>query len=484
MHSTCQSLSHELKISLLGADSCLEAVIGYLHSKIAAHGAGLTLRFAVSAVVFVTLFAAALAFRTAIRNGVKDSTRRTQRSLERARVEQNLHDAVALSWISTDAAFAAAIHRAGQAHLPSVMRRNAGSSVRKYARRARDLFRCDLVAVTDRCGHLLVALPAVPVHALIAATRGRAGSGLWDVAGTSYAVTTTPIRYHGRIAGAITTASRFDYCGFDAIGPVALLHDGRIVRSSFSPAALSEIPALPPECAHAGCELFLHGNEYLATPIAREAAGLTLGDKDLLLSFRSLDEATGNFNRYFRFTLFAAGLAVALSLVFLMIPAFESHPDNGWQEQDAEGSSELNRLALSIDRAAGEPAYCCDDLARASIQFVETMAQVLDARDSHTAGHSNRVSEYSTAIATTMGLSLAEIETIRLGAQLHDIGKIGIPDAVLQKNGSLSPEEYKIIQQHPRIGRRILEHTPQFKDTCPSSSCTTKTWMEEVIPMG
>jgi len=82
---------------------------------------------------------------------------------------------------------------------------------------------------------------------------------------------------------------------------------------------------------------------------------------------------------------------------------------------------------------------------RACIEFVETMAQALEARDPYTAGHSNRVRDYSVAIARAMRLPPEEVEIIRVGAQLHDIGKIGIPDAVLQKTAYLTPDEYELV---------------------------------------
>jgi HD-GYP domain-containing protein (c-di-GMP phosphodiesterase class II) len=95
------------------------------------------------------------------------------------------------------------------------------------------------------------------------------------------------------------------------------------------------------------------------------------------------------------------------------------------------------------------------------------MAQALDARDPYTAGHSNRIRDYATALATAMQLPPGEIEVIRVGAQLHDIGKIGIPDAVLQKPGYLTPEEYELVKLHPQIGKRILERVAQFKKYLP-----------------
>jgi putative nucleotidyltransferase with HDIG domain len=92
------------------------------------------------------------------------------------------------------------------------------------------------------------------------------------------------------------------------------------------------------------------------------------------------------------------------------------------------------------------------------VQFVGSLAQALDARDAYTAGHSRRVSEYSCAIAKAMNLAQDDLEIVRVGALLHDLGKIGISDLVLQKPGRLTPEETELIQQHPVIGKRILEN--------------------------
>ena len=125
--------------------------------------------------------------------------------------------------------------------------------------------------------------------------------------------------------------------------------------------------------------------------------------------------------------------------------------------------AEVNRLAAALNGAARSISHSQADLDAAYLQFVETMAQALDARDPYTAGHSLRVAEYSYTLAKAMGLSDEEAETIRIAAQLHDIGKIGIPDTVLQKPGQLTPEEYGLIKLHPQIGRKILEKVGRFE---------------------
>ncbi len=124
---------------------------------------------------------------------------------------------------------------------------------------------------------------------------------------------------------------------------------------------------------------------------------------------------------------------------------------------------EFNRMASMLNLASQSMHHSRADLDRAYVQFVETMAQALDARDPYTAGHSLRVASYSYAIARAMNLPAAEAETIRVAAQLHDIGKIGISDAVLQKVGPLTSSEFGLIKLHPQIGRRILERMGMFQ---------------------
>jgi HD-GYP domain-containing protein (c-di-GMP phosphodiesterase class II) len=118
---------------------------------------------------------------------------------------------------------------------------------------------------------------------------------------------------------------------------------------------------------------------------------------------------------------------------------------------------EIRELQDSFNEAARAIRDAREGLHQAYIECVGALASALDARDRYTAGHSSRVSEFSCAIARAMNLSPEELDDIRIGALLHDIGKIGIPDSVLQKGGILSNEEFALIQQHPTIGRTILE---------------------------
>ena len=96
--------------------------------------------------------------------------------------------------------------------------------------------------------------------------------------------------------------------------------------------------------------------------------------------------------------------------------------------------------------------------------FIETLGSSIDARDKITSGHSTRVKMYATLIANEFGMEKNDIYILEKAAALHDIGKIGIRDSVLQKEGKLTPEEYKHIQEHVSITQNILEKIHMSED--------------------
>ncbi len=98
---------------------------------------------------------------------------------------------------------------------------------------------------------------------------------------------------------------------------------------------------------------------------------------------------------------------------------------------------------------------------------IESLRLAVDAKDSYTAGHSDRVSYYSVLIGRQLGLSEDDIEILRQGALFHDVGKIGIPDAILQKPGKLTDDEYDDIKNHPSIGAKILGPAKIFEPFIP-----------------
>lgn len=95
--------------------------------------------------------------------------------------------------------------------------------------------------------------------------------------------------------------------------------------------------------------------------------------------------------------------------------------------------------------------------------IVDALSTALDAKNSNMCGHSERVAELSLLMAKAMGLPLEEQERIHIGAHLHDIGKIGIPDAILNKPGKLTEDEFDTIRQHPEIGGTIVGKIKVFR---------------------
>lgn len=95
---------------------------------------------------------------------------------------------------------------------------------------------------------------------------------------------------------------------------------------------------------------------------------------------------------------------------------------------------------------------------RIIVETMETFSSFIDAKDSYTRGHSKRVSQYVKQMAKRMKFSKEDITRIGYIALMHDCGKIGIPDSVLNKPGALTPQERKVIESHVEVGGRILEH--------------------------
>ena len=97
------------------------------------------------------------------------------------------------------------------------------------------------------------------------------------------------------------------------------------------------------------------------------------------------------------------------------------------------------------------------ELRTAYIQTIRALAEAIDAKDAYTRGHSERVAVYASKIARQMGMRTEMIERVYFAGLLHDVGKIGVPDAIITKPDKLDKEEYEQIKQHPEIGAKILE---------------------------
>lgn len=122
-----------------------------------------------------------------------------------------------------------------------------------------------------------------------------------------------------------------------------------------------------------------------------------------------------------------------------------------------------NQVAIAI-----ENANLYQELMETFYATAEALAETIEKRDPYTGGHTKRVLNYSYSIGEMLGLSKKELENLKLAAILHDVGKIGISDRILLKEGKLDPEEIKKMHLHPKYGAEILSHIKQLKDVIPS----------------
>ena len=113
---------------------------------------------------------------------------------------------------------------------------------------------------------------------------------------------------------------------------------------------------------------------------------------------------------------------------------------------------------IELQRQKKELAKRKRQMEKVSLQMIQTLSTTIEAKDEYARGHSHRVAEYAALIANEMGWDSEEIMNLKYAAHLHDIGKIGIPDMLLNKPARLTPEEYSVIKEHTVIGAEILKN--------------------------
>ncbi|MEP7362230.1 MAG: HD-GYP domain-containing protein [Acidobacteriota bacterium] len=325
-----------------------------------------------------------------------------------------------------------------------------------------------IAAILRRKG-ILTALPPQSIPPL----QGRLG----ELEGGLFQITTVPVNMGNEYIGRLLVGRAFNLAQLP--GRAVLTHYGRVLRSNLQGIPASELESSLSRCASTpdGCAVPVRGEQFLASLMSRT----NLGPGYALWSFQSLDAASANLLRAQTNALFAMALATLLAALFTAVFASRSvvapitrlvgklrqSESAGVLRGDFEEHSavtEVNELGAAFNAAACSIAVAQRQLDEAYLEFTKTMAQTLDARDPYTAGHSTRVSDYAVAIAEALNLTLAEKENLRIAANLHDIGKIGIPDTVLQKPGKLTHDEMEVIKRHPLIGKRILEGVAKFRD--------------------
>ncbi len=147
-----------------------------------------------------------------------------------------------------------------------------------------------------------------------------------------------------------------------------------------------------------------------------------------------------------------------------------------------------DRIAAPDDGAGlldDDLARVAGDLAHANLATIKAMAAAVDAKDPYTQGHSARVSRYAVVLSRAVGLAAPDLERLELAGLLHDVGKIGVPDAILKKEERLTDEEFAVIKEHPVTGERMLAGLPYLpKDILPAVRHHHERWDGRGYPDG
>ena len=143
----------------------------------------------------------------------------------------------------------------------------------------------------------------------------------------------------------------------------------------------------------------------------------------------------------------------------------------------AERTRELLAKHREVERLYG-------DLEASYEDTLEALITALDFRDNETHGHSRRVVEYAVLVAKSLGVREPELTWIRRGAILHDVGKIGVPDAILRKPGKLDAAEWEEMKKHPEMGYRMLQHVPFLEPALPIVLAHQERWDGSGYPRG
>jgi HD-GYP domain-containing protein (c-di-GMP phosphodiesterase class II) len=429
-----------------------------------------------------------------VRNGLRASLRQTHASIASVRSRSELQDSRFLKMLGENATLKAGL----QLLLVEPNSGDARLTVEEQLREICGALGFDFLLVSNPDGGALAGVMQVgdQLAAMDIARVRPPQRGFMTLGDRAYQVVSTPIDQGDENLGILSIGEHFDFAEFGT--PAVLARDGKVLKSSIPGVSIGDVESGLKSCKGQGeCEVRLAGETYISLPME----SLYFGEGYVLRTLQSVDSASGPVQGILRNVFLVAGIGALLAAMILSvlssrsigrpIAAVVSH----LRESEKTGLlpefrparapvQEIRQLTDSFNRAAAAIREARQRLHRAYVEFVGSLASALDARDRYTAGHSRRVSEYSCAIGRMMNLSADELEELRIGALLHDIGKIGIADSVLQKPGPLSQEEQALLQQHPSIGRRILEGVHGFQAYLPIVELHHENWNGGGYPCG
>ena len=369
-------------------------------------------------------------------------------------------------------------------------RRGMISAIRRELDKVASRTATDVLAVTDASGTVLTVAGRRyadwPVDAQVPSTKTDSGTEYVSMPSGVFQFASAPLTVQNMPVGTLQLAKALDARYAQELstlsGAATLIASGEQVIATTLPVELEQ--AVTPDVLRrlpANPIVNLAGSEYAARMLFKD------GDARVY-ALDSIAAATrGPMNAAFRATLLIAICSFALAMVASFwlartiaqpIDTLSRSLSEMTKTRDFDhpvlpsGSSlEVDTLTAAFNTMMQSVSTAESEKQSAYVGSIRALALALDARDPYTAGHSDRVSTLSVAVGRQMGLAEDELEVLRLGALLHDIGKIGVSDAVLRKPGPLTPEEFDMIREHPTLGARILRHVPFLFAHLPIVEC-------------
>jgi diguanylate cyclase (GGDEF)-like protein/putative nucleotidyltransferase with HDIG domain len=143
------------------------------------------------------------------------------------------------------------------------------------------------------------------------------------------------------------------------------------------------------------------------------------------------------------------------------------------------GPQLAHEVATHLEEVASDPIF-----SPVVKQIVESLASAIDAKDHYTKNHSEEATTYAEALGRVCNLTEKQMEIVRMAAKLHDIGKIGVPEKILNKNGPLDEQEWQLMREHPTIGANILKPIEHLADLVPIVRYHHERWNGSGYPLG
>jgi putative nucleotidyltransferase with HDIG domain len=320
-----------------------------------------------------------------------------------------------------------------------------------------------------------------PAYSRVAALRQRTGASFVTTPSGVFRLASVPIVLQGTELGTLSLANALDERYAEEISTLSraqtlILSNGHIVACTLPTAPRL---ALNPEVIQkmAGQDVVSLGDsEYAVRPLLEGAAQVYVLDSINASARPAMESALRTMGWI------ALGAFMLAALASIWLSRTIARPINslsasltGMTESRAfdealkpgGDSLEVDALTLTFNTMIQSVKAAEAERLSAYVGTIRALALALDARDPYTAGHSERVSAISLAIGRAISMDDSQLEVLRLGALLHDIGKIGISDQVLMKPGPLTAEEYETIKQHPVVGARILRSVPFLEPHIP-----------------